>query len=74
MSGTKYIFFVIKFAPPHSQANLNCSWLSSIFRFGTRSPTFRYGQLASTSFCAIIGTTLFPIRATCFDFGYGFQL
>lgn len=57
-----------------SYANLNHPPLSSILRFGVLSPAFRYGQFASTSFCAIIGTTLFPIRSTCFAIGYGFQL
>jgi len=34
------------------------------------SPTFRYGQFASTKAFAITGTTLFPIRFTCSLAGY----
>lgn len=60
--------------PTLTYANLSCSPLASILIFGIRSPAFRYPQLHSTSFCATIGTTLFPIRATCLLTGYLFPL
>ena len=53
-------------------ANANCPFLSKyVIGAGSLFPSLRYPQFASTSFFAMIGTTLFPILATWALFGYG---
>lgn len=62
----------IHFCPPYANASCPCGSMYMI-GVGARSPVFKYPQLDSTSAFATIGTTLFPIRATCSDLGYFFH-